>query len=169
MYGGSWLLRRRGHDKAGAAMALLGAGALTAAGWLGGHLAYALGVGVDTTVFLQFPTEWTDVAAADDVPVGLPIRATASGNAILLLRTESGVVALSDRCTHRGAPLDEGVVRGDCIECPWHGSQFDVYDGSVRRGPATRPQPVFEVRETDGRVEIRRGEERTLRTNPVGG
>jgi nitrite reductase/ring-hydroxylating ferredoxin subunit len=64
--------------------------------------------------------------------------------------------ALADRCTHGGAPLEEGVVRGDCIESPWHASQFYLRDGSVRRGSATRPQLVFEVREAGVRIEVRR-------------
>lgn len=170
LYGASWLLRKRDRHSAGAALSLAGAGTLGAAGWLGGHLAYALGVGVDTTAFLALSPDWTDVAAADDLPLGLPVRATADGVAIFLLRTDSGVVALADRCTHRGAPLDEGTVEGDCIVCPWHDSKFDVHDGSVKRGPATRPQPVYEVREVEGRIEIRHSDEQSsLRTNPVSG
>ncbi len=169
LYGTSWLLRRRDRHGAGAGFALAGAGTLGAAGWLGGHLAYALGVGVDTTAFLALVPDWTDAASADDLPLGLPVRATAEGVAVFLLRTDTGVVALADRCTHRGAPLDEGTLEGDCIVCPWHGSKFDVHDGSVKRGPATRPQPVYEVREVDGRIQVRYSQEQpSLRTNPVG-
>jgi nitrite reductase/ring-hydroxylating ferredoxin subunit/uncharacterized membrane protein len=169
LYAGSWLARRRGHDATGVGLALGGAALLVAAGWLGGHLAYAMGVGVDTTAFLHLASEWTDVIAAADLPRGLPVRASAEGVAIVLLRSADGVVALAGRCTHRGAPLDEGTLEDDCLVCPWHGSTFDVHDGSVRRGPATRPQPTFEVRERTGRIEIRRpDEQRSLRTNPVG-
>jgi len=39
--------------------------------------------------------------------------------------------------------------------CPWHGSAFDLDDGSVRHGPATAPQPRFEVRIADGLVTAR--------------
>jgi nitrite reductase/ring-hydroxylating ferredoxin subunit/uncharacterized membrane protein len=168
LYAGSWLARRRGHHSTGVGLALGGAALVSAAGWLGGHLAYAMGVGVDTTAFLHLAADWTDVAAADDLPTGLPIRVDVDGTAVVLVRSDDGVFALADRCTHRGAPLDEGQLEKDCLVCPWHGSRFDVHDGSVRRGPATRPQPTFAVRERDGRIEIRRpDEQRSLRTNPV--
>ena len=168
LYAGSWLARRRGHHAAGIGLAFAGAGLISVAGWLGGHLAYALGVGVDTTAFSSLPGEWTDVTSAQDLPLGLPVRWTVDGVAVLLVRTGSEIVAMADRCTHRGAPLDEGSIEDGCIVCPWHGSAFDLHDGSVRRGPATRPQPILEVRTVDGRVEVRRTEERALRLNPVG-
>jgi nitrite reductase/ring-hydroxylating ferredoxin subunit/uncharacterized membrane protein len=168
LYAGSWLARRRGHHAAGVGLALAGASVISAAGWLGGHLAYALGVGVDTTAFIRLPTDWVDVAAAGDLPLGVPVRRSVEGVAVLLLRTESGVVAFADRCTHRGAPLDEGSVEQGCLVCPWHGSSFDVQDGSVRRGPATRPQPRLEVRAANDRILVRRSEQRALRLNPVG-
>jgi nitrite reductase/ring-hydroxylating ferredoxin subunit/uncharacterized membrane protein len=169
LYSASWLSRRRGHRLRGAALALLGAAALGAGGWLGGHLAYGLGVGVDTTAFQQFPQDWTDVAAETDVPVSQPIMREAAGVPVLLIRQQGQIVAIADRCTHRGGPLHEGTVANGCVTCPWHGSEFDLADGSVRHGPATRPQPVAEARVVAGRVQVRRAEEpRGLRTDPVG-
>lgn len=165
---GSWIARGRGNRRRGA---LLSLGAMTfvgAGGWLGGHLAYALGVGVDTTAFQKLPDEWLDVAAAHDVPATGAISADANGVPVLLAREEDAIVALADRCTHRGAPLHEGDVAGGCIICPWHGSAFALVDGSVVSGPASRPQPRLEVEVSDGRVRVRRSEERTLRTNPTG-
>jgi uncharacterized membrane protein len=49
LFVGSWWVRRRGHALEGIALSLAGSGVLSAGAWLGGHLAYALGVGVDTT------------------------------------------------------------------------------------------------------------------------
>jgi nitrite reductase/ring-hydroxylating ferredoxin subunit len=87
---------------------------------------------------------------------------------VVLLRSGDGIVVLADRCTHRGGPLHEGELAEGCVVCPWHGSVFAV-DGSVVEGPATRPQPAYEVRVTDGKVYARRsGDPRSLRTNPVG-
>ena len=37
---------------------------------------------------------------------------------------------------------------------PWHGSVFRIADGSVARGPATAPQPAFEVREVGGAIQV---------------
>ena len=51
--------------------------------------------------------------------------------------------------------LDEGERDGDTVVCPWHGSRFDVCTGAVESGPAVFPQPRFETRVRDGKVEIR--------------
>ena len=63
--------------------------------------------------------------------------------------------------------MHEIPVRDGCVECPWHGSRFAVTDGSVVRGPATRPAATFQTRVVEGRVQVRRHETRTLRLNPV--
>lgn len=168
-YAASYVARRKGNRQLGVALSSAGAGFVSTAGWLGGHLSYAQGVGVDTTAFQHFPTEWTDVAARGEVPAnGKPIMVEADGVPLMLAEYRDVVVAFADRCTHRGAPLHEGEVRDGCIVCPWHGGEFSLADGSVVSGPPSRPQPVFEVRVRDGRVEVRREEERALRKNPVG-
>jgi uncharacterized membrane protein len=46
IYLASWQSRRHGHNVTGVALALTGSGVLSASGWLGGHLAYSRGVGV---------------------------------------------------------------------------------------------------------------------------
>lgn len=170
LYVASWRARRRGDHRAGVRRGMLAAGALGFGGWLGGHLAYAIGVGVDTTAFLHGPEEWTDVAAEADLAESVPVGVSAAGVPLLLVRRGGTVFALNGRCTHRGAPLHEGRVEDGRIECPWHKSRFELDDGRVARGPATRPQPSFSVRVVDGRVQVRSSDEqRALRTNPVSG
>lgn len=169
LYVASWRARRRGHHVRGAGLAMAGAGVVGVSGWLGGHLAYALGVGVNTTAFVSAPAEWTDVAAEADLLEGQPTSANDGVQPLLLLRQGGTIYALSDRCTHRGGPLHEGSLIDDCIECPWHGSRFRLVDGAVVQGPATQPQASLEVRVETGRVLVRRGPEpRSLRTHPVG-
>jgi nitrite reductase/ring-hydroxylating ferredoxin subunit/uncharacterized membrane protein len=165
---GSLLARRRGHRGSAIALSVAGFSATGLGGWLGGHLSYALGVGVDTTAFQKYSADWVDVASESDVPETGALGATAAGVPVLVARVDGSLVALADRCTHRGAPLHEGDVKDGCIHCPWHDSVFDLTDGSVVSGPATRPQPTFEVEVTDGRVRVRRNEERALRSNLVG-
>lgn len=165
---GSFAQRKRGRRNAAAVLSVAALSLVGVGGWLGGHLAYALGVGVDTTAFQKLPAQWCDVADESAVPVGAAIVADADGTPVLLARVDGSIVALADRCTHRGAPLHEGEVAAGCITCPWHGSTFDLSDGAVRSGPATRPQPQLEVEVSSGRVRVRRTEARTLRTNPVG-
>lgn len=164
----SWRARGKGKHVRGVLYGLTGSTAVSFGGWLGGHMAYAFGVGVDTTAFEGAPSDWTDVAAESEVGAQ-PMLVDAGGVPVLLMRSGERIVAMYDRCTHRGGPLHEGSVEDGCIVCPWHASAFRLSDGTVGRGPATRPAPTFEVRVSDGRVALRRSDEpRSLRLNPVG-
>jgi nitrite reductase/ring-hydroxylating ferredoxin subunit/uncharacterized membrane protein len=157
VYGLSWRARHRGRRMRGVALSGAGAGLIAASGWLGAHLVYAQGVGVDTTVFEQLPEEWTDAGAEGDLAGdGGAARLEAAGVALLVTRQGDRLIAMADRCTHRGGPLHEGELADGCVTCPWHGSTFALQDGSVRSGPAVRPQPTLEARIRDGRVEVRR-------------
>jgi nitrite reductase/ring-hydroxylating ferredoxin subunit/uncharacterized membrane protein len=151
----------------GALLSLTGLGIMGFSGWLGGHLAYALGVGVDTTAFTTVPTEWTDACEIGDLSEGRPVMARVAGTPVLLVRDRGALLALLDRCSHRGGPLHEGEVRDGCVTCPWHGSTFALTSGSVVRGPATRPQAALQTRVVEGRVQVRRDEPRTFRVRPV--
>lgn len=57
------------------------------------------------------------------------------GQDLLLMRGKSGLSAFVDRCTHRGAQLSKGKIKNGCIECPFHGIQFQS-DGSCTLVPA---------------------------------
>ncbi|HWG73641.1 MAG TPA: Rieske (2Fe-2S) protein [Acidimicrobiales bacterium] len=161
-YTASWLARRRARHARGVAWALAGAGLASAAGWLGGHLAYALGVGVDTNAFEGGPAEWTEIDG--DPPAEGALSAGAVGGVGLLLARHGGELAvLANRCSHRGGPLSDGELDRGCVTCPWHGSRFDLANGEVRRGPAVVPQPTYQVRAVSGQVEVRRDEPRSLR------
>ncbi len=168
LFTASWLARRRGDHRTGVVLSLFGMALATGSGWLGGHLAYARGVGVDTTAFQSSVKEWTEVSTEDQVHDNVPMLVRAHGVPIMLMRDRGVIVALADRCTHRGGPLHEGTVGDGCVTCPWHGSRFRLVDGAVDHGPATRPQPRFDVRVSDGRIEVRQGSMAgSLKTNPV--
>ncbi|MGH2841623.1 MAG: Rieske (2Fe-2S) protein, partial [Solirubrobacteraceae bacterium] len=137
------------------ALGLAGAGALSAGGWLGGELSFARGVGVNETAFDRGPDDWTPVLDASMLPENRPTPANLTDVELVLVRRNGTIHALDDRCAHRGGALHEGELRGDCIECPLHGTLFRLEDGSLERGPSAYPQPVFEARERNGRVEVR--------------
>jgi nitrite reductase/ring-hydroxylating ferredoxin subunit len=59
-------------------------------------------------------------------------------------------------CPHAGARLVRGKIVGDCIECPLHGARFALDGGAVRRGPARRGVPAYDVVVRDGRVYVSR-------------
>ena len=154
-YLASWLARRSGRHGLGATLSLIGGGGLVVGGYLGGHLAYVNAVGVNRNADAQpEPADWTDAAPATDLDQG-PIRVDLEGQAIVVVRDTFGVHALGAVCSHLGGPLDEGELTDGCLVCPWHGSEFDVTTGAVVRGPATVPQPRYEARIEDGRVQVR--------------
>ena len=168
-FGLSWLARRRGRRATGMVLGGAGLAAMGAAGYLGGHLAYVRGVGVNTTAFQSGPDQWTRLVRADELTVDRAAEHHLDGLALLVVRTgDDEVRVLEDRCTHRGGSLSGGELVDGCVECPWHASRFALDDGAVRHGPASVPQPSYEVRLIDGWVEVRRPEQGGLRRNPVG-
>ena len=75
-----------------------------------------------------------------------------NGKRIVIGRTEEGFVAFEDRCTHRGGSLAGGAMMCGTVQCPWHGSQFDVNSGTVKAGPAKKPIDTYELEIRDGKV-----------------
>jgi nitrite reductase/ring-hydroxylating ferredoxin subunit/uncharacterized membrane protein len=155
LFGASLSARRSGARGTGRLLALAGAGVMTASGLLGGHLSFAKGVGVDQTAFEEPPDEWTAALRDSDLPEGQSRYAEVGGVGVLVARHCGQVYALSNRCVHRGGPLDEGELHDGCVTCPLHGSTFRLSDGQVERGPAAYPQPVWHVRVRDGVIELK--------------
>lgn len=157
-YGLSLVHRRRGNRKTGAALSLAGMGAMTVGGYLGGHLSYSRGVGVNQTFAEEQPGEWTPVIEESALTDGQPVRVDAGGASVLVYRQDGRILAIASRCTHAGGPLEEGEIdkRACTVTCPWHQSEFRLDDGGVVHGPATVPQPAYEVRVAGGKVEVRR-------------
>jgi nitrite reductase/ring-hydroxylating ferredoxin subunit/uncharacterized membrane protein len=155
LYGMSFLARRRGDRGKGVALALAGAGALGAGGHLGGHLSYSRGVGVDQTTFEYGPDDWTPALADSELGEGESKAVDVADVSVMVTRRQGRVYALRDRCCHRGGPLHEGEIEDGCVVCPWHASAFRLEDGSVMKGPATAPQPAYDVRVQEGSIEVR--------------
>jgi nitrite reductase/ring-hydroxylating ferredoxin subunit/uncharacterized membrane protein len=155
LYGASLAARRRGSHATGVLLGLAGAGAMGAGGWLGGDLAFARGVGVNETLFVEGPEDWTPALDASMLADDRPTPAIVGDLEVVIVKRNGTIHALADRCAHRGGMLHEGELEGDCIACPLHGTRFRLEDGSLARGPSAYPQPVYEARINDGRVEIR--------------
>ncbi|MGB3895205.1 Rieske 2Fe-2S domain-containing protein [Mycolicibacter sinensis] len=156
MYCASLVNRMRGRRLRAALLGLGGAAALSTGGYLGGHLAYSRGVGVNQTVFDPGPEDWTLVLTGAELAERQLHSADADGTPVLLVRVEGNVFAIHDRCGHRGCLLSEGQLDGTVVTCSCHGSRFDIRDGALLRGPATGAQPALQCRDVDGRIEVRR-------------
>jgi nitrite reductase/ring-hydroxylating ferredoxin subunit/uncharacterized membrane protein len=157
-----------------------GAGFLAAGGWLGGTLVYRNQIAVDhryadagkwrvqTLTPEQLDGGEIEVGASDDLGPDQMKLLRAGSQRIVIARTDSGFVAFDDRCTHRGGPLSDGVLACGTVQCPWHGSQFDVKTGANRRGPATEPIATYQVAERDGRLWLRVPAESRPALEPAG-
>ena len=74
------------------------------------------------------------------------VAAQVEGKAVIVLRTPDGVRVVGGRCSHYGAPLEDGLCEGGRIHCPWHHAVFDLATGEAVGAPALSPIPVYEVR-----------------------
>ena len=157
---GSLFARRADQRALGIGLSTTGLALATVSAWLGGDLVYRLGTNVNRSAFQPGVPEFQAVARADELQegklTGVEARVDGTSVPVVLLKRGATVMAISGTCTHWGGPLAEGkLVEGDCVQCPWHGTQFSMADGSVRQGPGAMHARVFETRIRDGNVEVR--------------
>jgi nitrite reductase/ring-hydroxylating ferredoxin subunit/uncharacterized membrane protein len=154
----AWIIRREMVEGPNALVLALELGALAllvAGGWMGGTLVNRNQIGVDHRYARA--GKWKDqkidggteaqvaVATADELGVDQMKLLRVGDRRIVLARTEEGYVAFDDRCPHRGGSLAGGTMICGTVQCPWHGSQFDVGTGTVRAGPADRSIQTYPV------------------------
>jgi nitrite reductase/ring-hydroxylating ferredoxin subunit/uncharacterized membrane protein len=158
LYTASFVMRGKKKSRAsGIALSMLGYAVAGASAYLGGHLVFGEQIGVDHTATADStkPERFTAVMPATALRENQPARAIADGVAVCIVKRGDRIHAITDTCPHLGGPLSEGKLEGDVIQCPWHGSQLSLEDGSVVNGPTTYPARVFDVRVRDGQVEVR--------------
>jgi len=136
-------------------LSTVGFAGVMAGGYLGGHLVFGIGTMVNRNAFAEGPENYVAVGMAVDFPEGEMRRVSAAGMPALVVRRAGTLHAIAAVCSHAGGPLDEGALDGIRVTCPWHGSVFSVESGRVFQGPATFDQPTFDVREREGRVELK--------------
>ena len=149
-----WLAGRKRNQALPIAIQSVGTATLCVAGWMGGTLVDRNQIGVDHRY--AGAGRWQEetvgakgATAIEDAAHGLEINQMklvhAGGRRIAVGRTGKGYVAFQDRCTHKGGPLSDGVMMCGTVQCPWHGSQFDVHTGEVKAGPAEKGIETYEV------------------------
>ena len=97
-------------------------------------------------------TDRIRVAPLEELPDGRGVRVEASGRRIAVFRLGDQVYAIGDRCSHAEASLSEGEVFEGAVECPRHGSEFDLATGKPGSFPATKPVETYAVVIDDGVV-----------------
>ena len=99
--------------------------------------------------------QFVEVAKVGDVPPGTAKVALVDDVEIALVNVQGTFYAIDNECTHRGGSLGDGEINDDwndwAIECPLHGSVFDVRTGEVLKPPAATPVRTYPV-ELDGNV-----------------
>jgi len=100
--------------------------------------------------------ETITLCRVDELSSGQARRFDVSGRRIALVRTDDEFYAIDDRCSHEDYSLAEGEVWVDEreIECPRHGSTFDLRTGCPCSLPATHAVAVYDVEITDGSVSV---------------
>jgi nitrite reductase/ring-hydroxylating ferredoxin subunit len=102
---------------------------------------------------------WVGVLPLHELRERRSTRVLLGDDPVMLYRDAERIFAIGNRCAHQGAPLDRGPVRVSgslaTVTCQAHGSMFKLDDGAVARGPAQAPVPAYDVRVTDGIVELR--------------
>ncbi|HEX8221040.1 MAG TPA: non-heme iron oxygenase ferredoxin subunit [Chloroflexia bacterium] len=91
---------------------------------------------------------------AADVPPGSCGLVKLGSEEVAVFNVEGQFYATQNRCTHAGGPLCEGGLWGDIVQCPWHGSEFNVRTGEVVSGPARTPIKTYSVTVHDGVISI---------------
>jgi len=153
LFGLSWALRHNGTASAGTLAAqTAGVAMMSVGGWLGGTLVYRNQIGVDHRYAdagkwkeqsLPAAGDRLALPAGDDLGVNQMKLVHVGDHRVAVGRTEEGSCAFQDRCTHKGGPLSDGVLINGVVQCPWHGSQFDVRTGEVKAGPAKEPIETY--------------------------
>jgi nitrite reductase/ring-hydroxylating ferredoxin subunit/uncharacterized membrane protein len=163
LFAASWVWgRNRRRTAAPLVMQGVASAAMCVAGWLGGTLVYRNQIGVDHRYagagkWSENSRDKADSLALTSAAGGLGVNQMrlvhANGQRIAVGRTEKGYAAFQDRCTHKGGPLSDGALICGVVQCPWHGSQFDVHTGDVKCGPAEEAIKTYAI---EGPREIRR-------------
>src|SRR3954466_6984183 len=87
-----------------------------------------------------------------DLADGAMLLGHAEGEAVLLARRGDEVFAVGATCTHYGGPLEQGLMVGDTVRCPWHHACFSLRTGEALRAPALSHLACWSVQRRDDKI-----------------
>ena len=90
--------------------------------------------------------DFVKVANTKDIQPSRMKEVEVNSEKVCLANVEGKYYAIGNVCTHLGGPLAQGKLEGYEVQCPWHGSRFDITTGKVVRPPATRSEPTYEIK-----------------------
>lgn len=143
---------------------LVGVVLLMFAGWMGGTLIYRNQIGVD--IRYAGAGKWkedrisaengeVEIGNINELQLNQMRLIIVNEKRIVIAKTETGYAAFDDHCTHRGGSLAAGSMICDTVQCPWHGSQFDVNNGKPKAGPAKTGIGTYPLIERSGKLYLK--------------
>jgi glycine betaine catabolism B len=116
-------------------------------------------IGPDSKMKIVFilGENFVKVADSKDIQPSHMKEVQVEGKNICVVNVDGKYYAIGSICTHEGGPLADGTLGGYEVECPWHGSKFDVRTGEVTNPPASEPEPAYEVKVDGNDVLIKKG------------
>jgi nitrite reductase/ring-hydroxylating ferredoxin subunit len=100
--------------------------------------------------------DFVKVAEAKDIEPSSMKAVDVGAEKICIINIERNFYAIGNVCTHMGGPLNEGKLEGFEVECPWHGSKFDVRSGQPTKPPARQAVSSYEVKVQDNKILVRK-------------
>jgi 3-phenylpropionate/trans-cinnamate dioxygenase ferredoxin subunit len=96
------------------------------------------------------PESWVRVASEEELVTSMSV--SVEGHPVALFRTDEGIFALDDICSHEYSRLSEGEIWAGEVYCQKHGSRFNLRTGAVTGLPATQPVRTWSAKIEDGGI-----------------
>ena len=96
------------------------------------------------------------VADTSDIQPSHMKEVQVDGESICIVNVKGKYYAIGNICTHEGGPLADGTLEGYEVECPWHGSKFDVRTGEVKEPPASEPESVYQIKVDGNKILLKK-------------
>jgi nitrite reductase/ring-hydroxylating ferredoxin subunit len=100
--------------------------------------------------------DFVKVAVSKDIGHSSMKAVDVAGEKVCIVNIDGSYYAIGNVCTHMGGPLNEGTLEGFNVECPWHGSKFDVRTGEPTKPPARQAVSSYEVKVQDNKILVRK-------------
>lgn len=109
-----------------------------------------------SNIRVEMSGDFVKVAESREIGPSSMKAVEVDGEKVCVINAEGNYYAIGNVCTHVGGPLDEGTLEGFEVECPWHGSKFDIRTGEPTKPPATRAVPKYEVKIDGNNILVRK-------------
>ena len=86
--------------------------------------------------------KWINIAKTSEIEPGQNIVVKCDGEDIAIFNAGEAFYAVNNACPHQGGPLNDGILKGEVVTCPWHGWQYDLKSGCPITTPNLRTYPL---------------------------